>query len=210
MSNIFEDDTNSQLSTEISLDVIRIVRDELSKFGCDLKDYHIDFNVEGFNISDVKLSCPNPSIIIDVLKTTEPEVRHEYFNAPTKYAFKAANIEIAKRINDELGLDYKGFEYKNSDKISMSVREPEVEKPLPQEELPPAIINSVEEPIEPETGEDLGIEEPIELPPELSQMTPEEELMTDEDVQEAEPSSEDLAEIERIKEAEKGRPGREY
>jgi hypothetical protein len=206
----------SQLSTVIALDALTIVRDELSKLGCQLKNYYITFNAEGFDIDNIKIQCQDPSRIIEVLKVAEPEVRHEFSKSPTRYAYKAANIEIARRIDAELGLDYKALEFEKSDKVLVSIREPKEEKPLPpsQQGLPPEITQGVIEPFEPDQNADLGIEEPINLP-DMANDTQESipkaigDFMPDEITPEDEEEEEGIKEPE-LGEEEEERPGREF
>lgn len=131
-----EHPNGSKLSTAASLDVLKVVRDELSRLGCRLVDYRIKFTTRGFDITDVKVKCNNPKLVQDALKEAEPEVRHEFSHYPTKYAFTAANVEIARRVQDELGLDYEALGYEDSDAINVSVAEPKEEKPLPPSEIP--------------------------------------------------------------------------
>ena len=126
----------SMLNTATSLDVLKIVRDELSRLGCRLVDYHVSFTAAGFDITKIKIKCDNPQMVMDALKEAEPEVRHEFTHAPTRYAYTAANVEIARRVQDELGLDYEAFGFEESDAVNVSVSEPKEELPLPQSEVP--------------------------------------------------------------------------
>lgn len=131
-----EHPNGSKLNTATSLDVLKIVRDELSRLGCRLVDYHVSFTAAGFDITKIKVKCDNPKLVQDALKEAEPEVRHEFSHMPTKYAFTAANVEIARRVQDELGLDYEAMGFEDADAINVSVQEPKEEKPLPQTEVP--------------------------------------------------------------------------
>jgi hypothetical protein len=126
----------SKLNTATSLDVLKIVRDELSRLGCRLTDYRISFTAAGFDISKIKIKCDDPRLVQDALKEAEPEVRHEFSHSPTKFAYTAANVEIARRVQDELGLDYEAMGFEDSDAINVSVMEPKEEKPLPPSEIP--------------------------------------------------------------------------
>lgn len=126
----------SKLNNEIALDALKIVRDELNRLGCQLVDYYISFTAAGFDITKIKIKCDDPSVVLNALKEAEPEVRHEFSHSPTKYAYTAANVEIARRIQDELGLDYEAMTFEDSDAINVSISEPKEEKPLPQSEVP--------------------------------------------------------------------------
>jgi hypothetical protein len=166
-------DKGSQLSKGIALDVLTIIRDELGKLGCRLKDYYVDFTATGFDISHIDIDIKDPQRIVDAVKEAEPEVRHEWSKRPTRYAYMAANIEIARRIKEELGLEYRAFAGQETGKVLVSVAEPKEEQPLPPSQetpdmLPPEIAQSVEEPLEMDQTDDLGIEEPIELPPSIT------------------------------------------
>jgi hypothetical protein len=158
-----QNDKGSELSNAVALDVVAIVRDELHKIGCRLDDYYVDFNAGGFDISRIKIDTNDPARVIDIVKHADPSVRHEVSKQPNKYAYMAANVAIADRIRDELGLEYKalGSPKDGKDTVLVSVREPEEEKPLPPEqefsELPPEVIHGVEEPIEPEEGGELDL-----------------------------------------------------
>lgn len=126
----------SKLNTATSLDVLKIIRDELSRLGCRLVDYRISFTASGFDVTKIKIKCDDPRMVMDALKEAEPEVRHEFTHSPTKYAYTAANVEIARRVQDELGLDYEAMGFEDSDAINVSVSEPKEEKPLPPTEVP--------------------------------------------------------------------------
>lgn len=158
----------SKLSNATALDILKIVKDELSRLGCRLSNYYIDFNAEGFDITNIEVDCKDPQRILGVLSGSEPGVGHEFNNYPTKYAYMAANIEIAKRIQDELGLDYDAYGFDKTDGIIVSVKEPKEERiPMPKPELepeglPPEIIQSVED--LPEAGEGLPEDEFPALP----------------------------------------------
>ena len=158
-------ENDSQLSNGIALDVVSIIRDELGSLGCRLKDYYIDFTVDGFDISKIDIAVKDPQRIIDAIKEAEPEVRHEFSKKQNRYAYMAANVEIARRVNDELGLDYKAFVGEKTGKILVSVNEPKEEKPLPPSQempmLPPEIAASVEEPLSHDEG--LGGGEEMDL-----------------------------------------------
>lgn len=149
----------SKLNTATSLDVLKIVRDELSRLGCRLVDYHIGFTASGFDITKIKIKCDDPRMVMDALKEAEPEVRHEFSHSPTKYAYTAANVEIARRVQEELGLDYEAFGFEDSDAVNVSVAEPKEEKPLPPTEIPApdaiaAGMGDEMTPIEGEPGEE--------------------------------------------------------
>lgn len=161
-----KDERGSQLSNAVALDIVKIAQEELAKLGCRLKDYYIDFTTTGFDIKDFDIACDDPSRVIEVLKAADPSVRHEFSESPIKYAYMAANVEIARRVDEELGLDYQAFGFEDGDGVSVSVSEPKEEKSLPPEPdmLSPDIIDSVESLPEPDQTPDLGIEEPLELP----------------------------------------------
>ncbi|MEM3097483.1 MAG: hypothetical protein QXU32_02020 [Nitrososphaerales archaeon] len=122
---------NSKLSLSIALKVLEIIKQELARFGAKLVDYHIGFNKNGFIIKNVKVSIKKPNRIIGILKNIHPEVRHEIYKSPTKYAMTVASVEIGDRVNNDLGLDYKAFVYPKSDIALISVNEPEKEKSAP-------------------------------------------------------------------------------
>lgn len=145
----------SKLNTATSLDVLKIVRDELSRLGCRLVDYHIAFTASGFDITKIKIKCDDPRMVMDALKEAEPEVRHEFSHAPTKYAYTAANVEIARRVQDELGLGYEALGFEDSDAVNVSVSEPKEEKPLPPSEIPApdAIAAGMDDEMTPIEGE---------------------------------------------------------
>lgn len=128
----------SQLNSEVALDIVKIIKDELNQLGCRLTDYYIKFNTKGFDITDIDIEVNDPARIIDSLKEAEPSVRHEFSETPIKYAFMAANVSISERVHNELGLDYEGFGYEDGDGVSVSVGEPKEEKPLPAAEFGPA------------------------------------------------------------------------
>lgn len=166
-------DKGSQLTKGIALDVLAIIRDELGRLGCRLKDYYIDFTAAGFDISNIDIDIKDPQRIVDAVKEAEPEVRHEWSKRPTRYAYMAANVEIARRIKEELGLDYRAFAGEETGKVLVSLAEPKEEQPLPADQeipdmLPPEIAQSIEEPLEMDQSPDMGMEEPMELPPEVT------------------------------------------
>ena len=158
-------DKDSQLSAGIALDVVGIIRDELAGLGCRLKDYYIDFTANGFDISNIDIYVKDPQRIIDAIKEAEPEVRHEFSKKQNRYAYMAANVEVARRVSDELGLDYRAFVGEKTGRILVSVSEPKEEKPLPPSQempmLPPEIAASVEEPLSHDEGlgggDDMGL-----------------------------------------------------
>lgn len=152
------------LDNTVALDVLSIIKQELSNLGCRLKDYYIRFTTAGFDITDIKIDVNDPKQIIDILKEADPAVRHEFGKAPSKYAFMAANVEVSRRVQDELGLDYKAVGFEDSDKVALSVTEPPVEKPLPASEMTPTDIagdmgDELDFQGEPEPGEEPGLED---------------------------------------------------
>lgn len=162
--NMFESEKDSQLDNTVALDVLSIIKQELSNLGCRLKDYYIKFTTTGFEIVDVKIDVNDPQQVIDVLKEADPSVRHEFRKAPSKYALMAANVEVARRVSDELGLEYKALGYEKADKVAISVSEPVVEMPLPPSEITPTDIagGMSDEPDfsgEAEPGEEPGLED---------------------------------------------------
>lgn len=154
-----EHPNGSKLNTATSLDVLKIIRDELSRLGCRLVDYRISFTAAGFDVTGIKIKCDDPRLVQDALKEAEPEVRHEFSHSPTKFAYTAANVEIARRVQDELGLDYEAMGFEDSDAINVSVMEPKEEKALPPTEIPApdaiaAGMGDEMTPIEGEPGEE--------------------------------------------------------
>jgi hypothetical protein len=164
-------DKESQLSKGVALDIITIVRDELNKNGCRLKNYYVDFTASGFDIADIEIDVKDQQRVIDIVKEAEPEVRHEFSKNPTKYAYMAANIEIARRVKEELGLDYRAYAGQKTGKILVSVNEPKEEMPLPPSQepgLPAELIAGVEEPpAHDDSIEGYGPGDEMELPPGL-------------------------------------------
>lgn len=164
-------DNLSQLSKGIALDIVSIMRDELNKLGCRLKNYYVDFTASGFDIADIEIDVKDQQRVIDVVKEAEPEVRHEFAKSPTKYAYMAANIEIARRVKEELGLDYRAYAGQKTGKILVSVNEPKEEMPLPPSQeagLPAELIAGVEEPpAHDDSVEGYAPGEEMELPPGL-------------------------------------------
>ena len=162
-------DKESQLSKGVALDIISILRDELNKIGCRLKNYYVDFTASGFDIADLEIDVKDQQRVIDIVKEAEPEVRHEFSKNPTKYAYMAANIEIARRVKEELGLDYRAYAGQKTGKILVSVNEPKEEMPLPPSQeagLPAELIAGVEEPLQHDPNvEGYGPGEEMELPP---------------------------------------------
>jgi hypothetical protein len=158
------DNKKSLLDNTVALDVLAILKQELSNLGCKLRDYYIRFTTAGFDITDIKIDVNDPRQIIDVLKEAEPLVRHHFHKAPSKYAMMAANVEVSRRVDAELGLDYKAVGYENADRVSLSVSEPVAEKPLPPSEITPTDIagGMGAEPDfsgEAEPGEEPGLED---------------------------------------------------
>lgn len=230
-AELFEEkgeDHPSQLSLSMSLEVLNIVRQELHNVGCTLKDYRIDFTTKGFDIKNIKVNVPDPKRVVEILKQSQPEVRHEIDKSPTRYAMMVANVEIARRVNEELGLDYGAMAYPKADVVAISVQEPKEEKPLPEppkpDTVPQDVVDAVEEPIGPDQNvEDLGIEEPMQVPPDSATPPgapggvpePLEMPMDDLDI-DMEPEGpgegeDDLGGLEdEVEEPEGPRPGREY
>lgn len=138
--NMHESEEDSLLDNTVVLDVLAIIKQELTNLGCRLKDYYVQFTATGFDITKVKIDVSDPKRVIDILKEADPSVRHEFRKAPSKYAFMAANVEVARRVEDELGLTYKAIGYEGADRVALSVTEPPEEKPLPPSELTPTDI----------------------------------------------------------------------
>jgi hypothetical protein len=128
---------NSELREENALDVLMIVKEELAKIDCFLFSVPtFRFNLNGFDVSNIEIKTNDPRKVIEKLQKEIPEVRYDFYNNPSVYAYIAIAKSVGDRVRQELGLDIGHYDLQGKDRSSpgISIRKPKLEMPLPPPE----------------------------------------------------------------------------
>lgn len=160
----------SMIETGTAISVVSILKQELHKIGCTLKDYRIEFTINGVDINNIKIGTNNVEELRGKLGDLDAEEKARIASKITTLALVAVNEPFKERIKQDLGLNISLFEYDNADMGAASLGvpdEPEMDPiqgiadTIPDMGMPPA-----EEPAAPAPEEPaMPVEPSMEQPP---------------------------------------------
>lgn len=127
----------SRFTSDQSLEFVRIVKEALSSVGCELVDWWVDFTTAGLEISNIKTTCQDNTLVIDKIRDRMPEVVSGFAGQPNYYAMISVISSIKANAMDA-GFDVSAFS-KGDDDIILTVTEytPEPEPEDILEPMPP-------------------------------------------------------------------------
>ena len=171
----------SMLDTATAVSVVALLKQELHKIDCNLKDYRIEFTVNGVDINNITVGTADVEALRARTSDLDDEEKARIASKVTTLAMVAVNDALKERVKQELGLDLSLFEYENADIGAASLGFPEPEEP---EEANPIqdIANSIEVPpmageTPPEApalpgSEEMPVEPGLEGAPDMGAMPP--------------------------------------
>lgn len=123
-------DHDSAIDVSTAIHAVAIIKQELGSINCTLKDYRIEFNVNGFDINHVKIGTND----ISVLRTKVGDLgnikdRHKISSKVSSLAMRAINSKLKERMRNELGIDTQAFEYDGADQGAYSMKTVTEEEP---------------------------------------------------------------------------------
>lgn len=129
----------SMLDTSSAIAVVAMLKKELHKIGCTLKDYRIEFTLNGVDINNITVGTPNIEELRKKIDKLPDDDKARLSDKVTAMALVAINDPLKKRIKDEMGMDIKFFEYEKADigAASLGVAPEEPEEPPMPPMLPP-------------------------------------------------------------------------
>lgn len=182
----------SMLDTASAIAVIALLKKELHKIGCTLKDYRIEFTLNGVDINNIKVGTPNIEDLRKKIDKLDDEDKSRISDKVTTMALVAVNEPLKERIKKEMGLDISFFEYEKADVGAASLgiaKEKEEPQMPPVPAMPPmpmggagamptepgleAGLEAGGAPAEPEA--EMPVEPALEEPPTGDEMAPEDE-----------------------------------
>lgn len=171
----------SMLDTSSAIAVIALLKKELHKIGCTLKDYRIEFTLNGVDINNIKVGTPNIEDLRKKIEKLSDEDKSRISDKVTTMALVAVNEPLKERIKKEMGLDISFFEYEKADVgaaslgIAKEKEEPEVPPMPPMPPMPmggagampaePGLEAGAEMPPPGEPGAEMPVEPALEEPP---------------------------------------------
>lgn len=164
----------SMLDTASAIAVVALLKKELHKIGCTLKDYRIEFTLNGVDINNIKVGTPNIEDLRKKIDKLDDADKARISDKVTSMALVAINDPLKERIKKEMGLDISFFEYEKADvgaaSLGIAKEEEKPEMPPPAPMPMPTDMGAGQPPLEgvPGAEAELGA-----LPPAGEEAAPE-------------------------------------
>lgn len=178
----------SVISTADSINIVGILKRELQKINCNLKNYFVRSHIRGVDIEKIQVFCSNIRELKKTIRKMDVNkiLDHERMKNTTSLALMAISKKFKNKLRGELKLEAELFDFEDSDYGVISVTVPVAKKqkapapaPLPPPPPMPMPTPSAPEqkPIGPEPGspeEALATGNEALMPPlEIENMPPE-------------------------------------
>lgn len=149
----------SVISIPEAINVVSVLKKELKKINCNLKNYFIRTHIRGIDIEKITVFCSDIRELRKMVKKmdTEKVLEHDRMQKTTSLALIAISKKFKRKLKNELRLEAQLFDFEDSDYGIISVTVP---------------IKKEEEEQKPETPQIPSFETPTETPTETP---PEEE-----------------------------------
>ncbi len=153
----------SMLDTATAVSVVSLLKQELHKIGCTLKDYRIEFTVNGVDINNITVGTDNVEELRSKVGDLDDDEKARVASKVTTLAMIAVNDALKERVKQDLGLNISLFEYDNADMGAASLGLPEPEDPIQD------IANTIdiEQPMGGMGGPEMGAEPEMPVDPGL-------------------------------------------
>lgn len=181
---------SSVISTSEAINVVGLLKKELQKINCNLKNYFVRSHIRGIDIEKIIIFCSDTKELRRMVKRMDinKTIDHDRMKNTTSLALIAIAKKLKKKLKNELRLEAELYDFKDSDYGVISVTVPVVKKepivpppaPMPVAPAPaPAAAPQEEGPaIGPEAGSPeealLAGDEKLMPPLEIEGQTPEE------------------------------------
>lgn len=126
--------TNSVISTAEAINIVAILKQELQKVDCVLRDFYVRKHARGVDVDKIKIFSAHTNDLRQRVRDMDPdgEVPHDRRNRITSLALMVVNHKVRKRMEEELNLDAALYDYDDVDLGVMSVTVPS-SNPDPEE-----------------------------------------------------------------------------
>lgn len=151
----------SIISTAEAINIIGILKKELKKINCNLKNYFVSNHIRGIDIEKIDIFCSDMKALRKIIKEMDVNkvVEHDRMQKATSMALMAIAKKFKNKLRNELRLEAQLFDFEDSDYGIISVTTPvkkmqkKVEAaPAPAPAPAPAAPAPEEPPIGPEAG----------------------------------------------------------
>jgi hypothetical protein len=122
-----EINTRSKLDQSTSIQVVAQLKKLLNKYNCLLKDYHIKFHNEGFDITKIRIIPYDVSALM--LKVDKAQLI-KFRDKPAALAMIIIADELRQICADELALKVKAYAYEKADIASLTVTNEDPEEAM--------------------------------------------------------------------------------
>lgn len=163
----------SVISIPEAINVVALLKKELKKINCNLKNYFIRTHIRGIDIEKITVFCSDVRNLRKTVKKmdTNKVLEHDRMQKTTSLALIAISKKFKKKLKNELRLEAQLFDFEDSDYGIISVTVPIKKKekePEPSTPEMPSFETPTETPeisVEPEEGASAASPEGTDLMP---------------------------------------------